>query len=61
MEDADFARRLQALGRTTCLPGPVTTTGSVWRAAGVPRTVLTWAVRAAAGAASRPFPRSSRP
>lgn len=44
MEDYDFVRRLERLGRTACLPGPVVTSGRRWRALGVWRTVLSWAV-----------------
>jgi rSAM/selenodomain-associated transferase 2 len=42
MEDYDFARRLERLGRTRCLPGPATTSARRWRALGVRRTVTAW-------------------
>lgn len=42
MEDYDFVRRLERLGRTACLPGPAVTSGRRWRALGVSRTVLSW-------------------
>lgn len=44
MEDYDFVRRLERLGRTACLPGPVITSGRRWRALGVGRTVISWVV-----------------
>jgi rSAM/selenodomain-associated transferase 2 len=44
MDDYDFARRLERLGATRCLPGPATTSARRWRAAGIPRTVLAWVV-----------------
>ena len=42
MDDYDFVRRLERLGRTRCLPGPATTSARRWRAIGIPRTVLAW-------------------
>jgi rSAM/selenodomain-associated transferase 2 len=42
MDDYDFVRRLERLGRTRCLPGPATTSARRWRAMGIPRTVLAW-------------------
>jgi rSAM/selenodomain-associated transferase 2 len=42
MDDYDFVRRLERLGRTRCLPGPATTSARRWRALGIPRTVLAW-------------------
>lgn len=42
MEDYDFVRRLERLGRTACLPGPAVTSGRRWRALGVSRTVFSW-------------------
>jgi rSAM/selenodomain-associated transferase 2 len=44
MDDYDFVRRLERLGRTRCLPGPATTSARRWRAMGIPRTVLAWVV-----------------
>lgn len=44
MDDYDFVRRLERLGPTECLPGPVLTSARRWRALGVPRTVLSWVV-----------------
>ncbi|CAN5501722.1 TIGR04283 family arsenosugar biosynthesis glycosyltransferase [soil metagenome] len=44
MDDYDFVRRLEARGRTACLPGPATTSPRRWRSLGVPRTVLSWVV-----------------
>jgi len=44
MDDYDFARRLETLGRTACLPGPATTSARRWRRLGIPRTVLSWVV-----------------
>jgi rSAM/selenodomain-associated transferase 2 len=44
MDDYDFARRLERLGRTRCLPGPATTSARRWRAIGIARTVLAWVV-----------------
>ncbi len=42
MDDYDFVRRLERVGRTRCLPGPATTSSRRWRAMGIPRTVLAW-------------------
>ncbi len=42
MDDYDFVRRLEATGRTECLPGPARTSDRRWRAMGVPRTLLIW-------------------
>jgi len=42
MDDYDFVRRLEAAGRTECLPGPARTSDRRWRAMGVPRTLLAW-------------------
>ena len=42
MDDYDFVRRLERLGRTRCLPGPATTSARRWRTMGIPRTVLAW-------------------
>ncbi|MEJ7788666.1 MAG: glycosyltransferase family 2 protein [Thermoleophilaceae bacterium] len=42
MDDYDFVRRLEAAGRTVCLPGPARTSDRRWRAMGVPRTLLAW-------------------
>jgi len=42
MDDYDFVRRLEAAGRTECLPGPATTSDRRWRAMGVPRTLFAW-------------------
>jgi rSAM/selenodomain-associated transferase 2 len=44
MDDYDFVRRMERLGRTRCLPGPATTSARRWRAMGIPRTVLAWIV-----------------
>jgi len=44
MDDYDFVRRLERLGRTRCLHGPATTSDRRWRAVGVPRTVVAWVV-----------------
>lgn len=44
MDDYDFARRLERLGPTTCLPGPATTSDRRWRAIGVGRTLTAWLV-----------------
>ena len=44
VDDYDFVRRLERLGRTRCLPGPATTSARRWRAMGIPRTVLAWFV-----------------
>src|SRR3954467_7042050 len=44
MDDYDFVRRMEAHGRTACLPGPATTSSRRWQALGVPRTVLSWVV-----------------
>jgi len=44
MDDYDFVRRLEASGRTVCLPGPALTSSRRWRALGVPRTLWTWVV-----------------
>jgi rSAM/selenodomain-associated transferase 2 len=44
MEDYDFVRRLERIGRTACLPGPAVTSGRRWRAFGVGRTVFSWVV-----------------
>ena len=44
MDDYDFARRLERLGPTACLPGPATTSPRRWERAGVLRTVLAWVV-----------------
>jgi len=42
MDDYDFVRRLEASGRTVCLPGPARTSDRRWRRVGVARTLLTW-------------------
>lgn len=42
MEDHDLARRLERLGRTRCLPGPVVTSPRRWQRLGLGRTILTW-------------------
>ncbi|MGI8621982.1 MAG: TIGR04283 family arsenosugar biosynthesis glycosyltransferase [Solirubrobacteraceae bacterium] len=42
MDDCDFVSRLEAAGRTVCLPGPAHTSDRRWRAVGVPRTLLSW-------------------
>jgi rSAM/selenodomain-associated transferase 2 len=42
MEDYDFVRRLERLGRTVCLAGPAVTSGRRWRALGAGRTVFSW-------------------
>jgi rSAM/selenodomain-associated transferase 2 len=42
MDDYDFVRRLERIGRTRCLPGPATTSARRWRTMGIPRTVLAW-------------------
>lgn len=44
MDDFDFARRLERLGQTRCLPGPATTSDRRWRSIGIPRTMLAWTV-----------------
>ena len=44
MEDYELVRRLERRGATACLPGPARTSSRRWRAAGVPRTVLSWVV-----------------
>ena len=44
MDDYDFVRRLEGAGRTVRLPGPATTSARRWQSAGVPRTLLAWAV-----------------
>lgn len=44
MEDYAIARALVKGGRTTCLPGPATTSSRRWRALGVQRTVASWLV-----------------
>lgn len=44
MDDYDFVRRLERLGRTACLPGPALTSSRRWRQLGVSRTVLSWIV-----------------
>lgn len=44
MDDYDFARRLERLGRTICLPGPAVTSDRRWRSLGVVRTVALWNV-----------------
>jgi rSAM/selenodomain-associated transferase 2 len=44
MDDYDFVRRLECAGRTTCLPGPATTSSRRWRRLGVARTVASWLV-----------------
>ncbi len=42
MDDYDFVRRMEAAGRTECLPGPARTSDRRWRAMGVPRTLVAW-------------------
>ncbi len=42
MDDYDFVRRLEAAGRTECLPGPAGTSDRRWRAMGVARAVFVW-------------------
>jgi rSAM/selenodomain-associated transferase 2 len=42
MDDYDFVRRLERLGRTACLPGPAITSGRRWRRLGASRTVASW-------------------
>ena len=42
MDDYDFVRRLEAVGRTECLPGPARTSDRRWRTMGVPRTLFSW-------------------
>lgn len=44
MDDYDFVRRLEASGRTVCLPGPALTSSRRWRALGIPRTLFSWVV-----------------
>jgi rSAM/selenodomain-associated transferase 2 len=44
MEDYDFARRLERLGRTACLPGPAVTSGRRWRSLGARRTLASWTI-----------------
>ena len=44
MDDYDFVRRLEASGRTVCLPGPALTSPRRWHALGVPRTLMSWVV-----------------
>jgi rSAM/selenodomain-associated transferase 2 len=44
MEDYALVRALQAAGPTPCLPGPATTSSRRWRASGVVRTALLWAL-----------------
>jgi rSAM/selenodomain-associated transferase 2 len=46
MEDIELSRRLRALQRPACLPGPAVTSGRRWEAHGVWRTiVLMWRLR----------------
>jgi len=42
MDDYDFVRRLQRLGRTARLPGPAVTSARRWERLGIGRTVLSW-------------------
>lgn len=42
MDDYDFVRRLEASGRTVCLPGPALTSARRWRRLGPARTALSW-------------------
>ena len=44
MDDYDFVRRLEASGRTVCLPGPAVTSPRRWRTLGIPRTLFSWVV-----------------
>ncbi len=42
LDDYDFARRLERNARTSCLAGPVVTSGRRWRRLGLARTITTW-------------------
>ena len=42
MDDYDFVCRMEAAGRTECLPGPASTSARRWREVGVPRTLIAW-------------------
>jgi len=42
MDDYDLVRRMEASGRTECLPGPAGTSDRRWRQMGVPRTLVSW-------------------
>jgi rSAM/selenodomain-associated transferase 2 len=42
MEDYDLVRRLEAAGRTACLPGPAVTSARHWQRLGLPRTIASW-------------------
>lgn len=42
MEDYDLVRRLEKLGCTRCLPGPVVTSARRWQQAGLARTIASW-------------------
>ena len=42
MDDYDFVRRLERLGRTVCLPGPAVTSARRWKALGIRRTLTSW-------------------
>lgn len=44
MDDYDFVRRLEASGRTACLPGPALSSPRRWQALGLRRTLLSWVV-----------------
>jgi len=44
MEDYDLVRRLERCVRTTCLPGPVVTSGRRGERLGLARTVASWTV-----------------
>lgn len=44
MDDYDLVRRLEADGRTACLPGPAFTSPRRWRELGLARTILSWTV-----------------
>lgn len=44
MEDHDLARRMERLGETRCLPGPVLTSPRRWQRLGLPRTIVAWTV-----------------
>lgn len=42
MDDYDFIRRLERATRTTCLPGPASTSARRWEQMGVARTIFAW-------------------
>ncbi|MBI1941664.1 MAG: TIGR04283 family arsenosugar biosynthesis glycosyltransferase [Acidobacteria bacterium] len=42
MDDYEFVRRLERLGRTVCLPATLKVSDRRWRERGIPRTLLSW-------------------